>query len=79
MPLRVQTRCSLCEPCPDARLRPISAGGHCNQVNEDDVALCDCKPEPSGLGCGPNCLNRRLLMECSARFCQCGAGCQNQR
>lgn len=33
--------------------------------DEDDVMLCHCKlPYEGGPGCGPDCLNRVLNMEC---------------
>ena len=33
--------------------------------HEDDIMICNChKPRPGQLGCGPNCLNRLLNLEC---------------
>ena len=33
--------------------------------DEDDIMLCQCKPpQDGGAGCGPDCLNRLLNMEC---------------
>ena len=48
-------------------------------VTEDDVLICNCVRDPSGAGCGENCINRDVLVECDPAFCPCGAGCANQR
>ena len=33
--------------------------------HEDDIMICNCPtPRPGHLGCGPNCLNRLLNLEC---------------
>jgi hypothetical protein len=39
------------------------------QQDEDDIMICQCPrlwgpPDPSVTGCGPNCLNRMLNIEC---------------
>ena len=49
-------------------------------VTEDDVLICSCVPDPvTGLGCGDDCINRDVLVECDPAFCPCGSGCQNQK
>ena len=49
-------------------------------VTEDDVLICNCVPDPeTGLGCGDECINRDVLVECDPNFCPCGSGCQNQK
>jgi histone-lysine N-methyltransferase SETD2 len=49
-------------------------------VTEDDVLICTCEVNPeTGLGCGPECINRDVLVECDPAFCPCGAACQNQK
>ena len=49
-------------------------------VTEDDVLICACVPDPeTGKGCGPDCINRDVLVECDPAFCPCGDGCQNQK
>ena len=49
-------------------------------VTEDDVLICSCIPDPvTGAGCGDECINRDVLVECDPNFCPCGASCQNQK
>jgi histone-lysine N-methyltransferase SETD2 len=49
-------------------------------VTEDDVLICSCTPHPvTGAGCGDECINRDVLVECDPGFCPCGEGCQNQK
>ncbi|KAL6755278.1 hypothetical protein V8C86DRAFT_2681836 [Haematococcus lacustris] len=46
---------------------------------EDDVMICHCKPVwRGGDGCGPDCINRMLCIECVAGFCPCEDKCTNQ-
>ncbi|GMH36489.1 hypothetical protein BSKO_04357 [Bryopsis sp. KO-2023] len=44
---------------------------------EDDIMICQCRPE-NGKGCGANCINRVLNLECVPGYCACGDGCTNQ-
>ena len=47
--------------------------------DEDDVMVCQCPPPwRGGDGCGPNCLNRMLCIECTEDFCPCEQHCTNQ-
>jgi histone-lysine N-methyltransferase SETD2 len=49
-------------------------------VTEDDVLICSCVPDPvTGEGCGDECINRDVLVECDPNFCPCGSKCQNQK
>ncbi|GAB4814631.1 hypothetical protein N2152v2_001677 [Parachlorella kessleri] len=53
------------------------------QQDEDDIMICQCPrlwgpPDPKVTGCGPNCLNRMLNIECVTDFCPCGERCSNQ-
>lgn len=42
--------------------------------------VCQCTPpEEGGVGCGENCLNRMLSIECVAEQCPCGEACSNQQ
>ncbi|XP_042482254.1 histone-lysine N-methyltransferase ASHH2 [Macadamia integrifolia] len=46
----------------------------------DEVMVCHCKPPPVGsLGCGDECLNRMLNIECVKGACPCGDLCSNQQ
>ncbi|CAM6092174.1 unnamed protein product [Calypogeia fissa] len=46
----------------------------------DEMMVCQCKPpEDGGVGCGENCLNRMLSIECVAEQCPCGEACTNQQ
>ncbi|CAJ2667677.1 unnamed protein product [Trifolium pratense] len=46
----------------------------------DEVMVCHCKPSPEGkLGCGDECLNRMLNIECVQGTCPCGDRCSNQQ
>lgn len=46
----------------------------------DEVMVCHCKPPPVGqLGCGDECLNRILNIECDPGTCPCGDFCSNQQ
>lgn len=48
------------------------------EQDEDDIMICQCPrlwgpPDPSVTGCGPNCLNRMLNIECvTVRRCMGG-------
>ncbi|MEW5296794.1 MAG: hypothetical protein WDW36_000048 [Sanguina aurantia] len=47
--------------------------------DEDDIMICHCKPTwRGGDGCGPDCLNRVLCIECVPGFCPCEHKCTNQ-
>lgn len=42
--------------------------------------VCHCKPPKVGqLGCGEDCLNRMLNIECVRGTCPCGDLCSNQQ
>lgn len=42
--------------------------------------VCHCKPPSNGkLGCGDECLNRMLNIECVQGTCPCGDLCSNQQ
>ena len=42
--------------------------------------VCHCKPALDGrLGCGDECLNRMLNIECVRGTCPCGELCSNQQ
>lgn len=42
--------------------------------------VCHCKrPSDGQLGCGDNCLNRMLNIECVQSACPCGDLCSNQQ
>lgn len=46
----------------------------------DQMMVCHCKPPIDGsLGCGDECLNRMLNVECVQGTCPCGDLCSNQR
>ncbi|XP_068651991.1 uncharacterized protein [Aristolochia californica] len=46
----------------------------------DEVMVCHCKPVSDGsLGCGDECLNRMLNIECVQGTCPCGDLCSNQQ
>ncbi|XP_058786903.1 histone-lysine N-methyltransferase ASHH2-like isoform X1 [Vicia villosa] len=46
----------------------------------DEVMVCHCEPPPEGkLGCGDECLNRILNIECVEGTCPCGDRCSNQQ
>ncbi|XP_072969717.1 uncharacterized protein [Typha angustifolia] len=46
----------------------------------DEIMVCHCKPpEDGGFGCGDECLNRMLNIECVKGTCPCGALCSNQQ
>ncbi|GAX78574.1 hypothetical protein CEUSTIGMA_g6014.t1, partial [Chlamydomonas eustigma] len=47
--------------------------------DEDDIMICQCKPVwRGGDGCGPDCINRLLCIECVPGFCPCEEHCTNQ-
>jgi SET domain/AWS domain len=52
------------------------------QLDEDEVMICQCKPiwgtDTTTIGCGENCLNRMLNIECVAKYCPCGERCTNR-
>lgn len=48
----------------------------------DDITedVCECKPPKDGeKGCGPDCWNRSVFVECDPKRCPCGILCSNQR
>ncbi|KAE8647263.1 histone-lysine N-methyltransferase ASHH2 isoform X1 [Cucumis sativus] len=46
----------------------------------DEIMVCHCKPALDGrLGCGDECLNRMLNIECVRGTCPCGELCSNQQ
>ncbi|KAL4310218.1 hypothetical protein GQ457_01G028220 [Hibiscus cannabinus] len=46
----------------------------------DEIMVCQCKRPPEGkLGCGDQCLNRILNIECVQGTCPCGDLCSNQQ
>ncbi|KAI4307227.1 hypothetical protein L6164_030437 [Bauhinia variegata] len=46
----------------------------------DEIMVCSCKPPLAGqLGCGEECLNRMLNIECVQGTCPCGDLCSNQQ
>ncbi|CAN1176033.1 Histone-lysine N-methyltransferase ASHH2 [Linum perenne] len=48
--------------------------------NIDEVMICHCKPPVDGrFGCGDECLNRMLNIECVQGTCPCGDLCSNQQ
>eukprot|EP00198_Chlamydomonas_reinhardtii_P005407 XP_001694743.1 histone methyltransferase [Chlamydomonas reinhardtii] len=47
--------------------------------DEDDIMICHCKPVwRGGDGCGPDCINRMLCIECVPGFCPSEDKCTNQ-
>ncbi|MCO5556647.1 hypothetical protein L7F22_010198 [Adiantum nelumboides] len=46
----------------------------------DEQMVCMCKPPKDGsLGCGDDCHNRMLNIECVSQTCPCGDACSNQQ
>ncbi|KAH9308305.1 hypothetical protein KI387_036216, partial [Taxus chinensis] len=46
----------------------------------DEIMVCHCKlPEDGSYGCGDECLNRMLNIECVKETCPCGDLCSNQQ
>lgn len=46
----------------------------------DEIMVCHCKPPVDGsVGCGSQCLNRMLNIECVQGTCPCGDVCSNQQ
>ncbi|XP_039062638.1 histone-lysine N-methyltransferase ASHH2-like isoform X1 [Hibiscus syriacus] len=46
----------------------------------DEIMVCQCKRPPDGkFGCGDECLNRMLNIECVKGTCPCGDLCSNQQ
>ncbi|KAI5056550.1 hypothetical protein GOP47_0028368 [Adiantum capillus-veneris] len=46
----------------------------------DEQMVCTCKPPDDGsLGCGDDCHNRMLNIECVSQTCPCGDACSNQQ
>ena len=42
--------------------------------------MCQCAPpKPGEVGCGDDCLNRMLNVECLPQMCPCGSLCTNQQ
>ncbi|KAJ8762897.1 hypothetical protein K2173_023026 [Erythroxylum novogranatense] len=52
----------------------------CKTQTIDEIMVCHCKVSlDSGLGCGDECLNRMLHIECVRGTCPCGDLCSNQQ
>ncbi|XWS15178.1 hypothetical protein CRYUN_Cryun35bG0072000 [Craigia yunnanensis] len=52
----------------------------CKTQTIDEIMVCHCKQPPDGkLGCGDECLNRMLNIECVQGTCPCGDLCSNQQ
>jgi hypothetical protein len=50
---------------PDCRTACVGAGRAQQVLEDDDVMICNCKPRwRGGTGCGPDCINRMLCVEC---------------
>ncbi|XP_017421531.1 histone-lysine N-methyltransferase ASHH2 isoform X2 [Vigna angularis] len=46
----------------------------------DEIMVCHCKaPQEGKFGCGDECLNRMLNIECAQGTCPCGDRCSNQQ
>ncbi|KAG0625352.1 hypothetical protein M758_2G047800 [Ceratodon purpureus] len=46
----------------------------------DEAMVCQCAtPKPGEVGCGEDCLNRMLNVECLPQMCPCGSLCTNQQ
>lgn len=50
-------------------------------IKEEREALpeCMCSGKEAGGGCGEDCLNRCMLIECDLKTCPAGAACTNRR
>ncbi|CAG9465087.1 unnamed protein product [Pedinophyceae sp. YPF-701] len=52
------------------------------RVTDEDDMVCMCAPrtraDGSQFGCGSDCVNRQLFIECNAESCPCGTLCKNQ-
>ncbi|KAL4422425.1 hypothetical protein ABPG75_008622 [Micractinium tetrahymenae] len=52
------------------------------EQDEDDIMICQCKKiwatDTTTVGCGPECLNRMLNIECVEEYCPGGHRCSNQ-
>lgn len=52
------------------------------EQDEDDIMICQCKKvwatDHSSVGCGSECLNRMLNIECVEEYCPSGHRCSNQ-
>jgi len=49
-------------------------------LNLYQIMVCHCKASQEGkLGCGDECLNRMLNIECVQGTCPCGDRCSNQQ
>ncbi|KAJ7514756.1 hypothetical protein O6H91_23G058100 [Diphasiastrum complanatum] len=48
--------------------------------DNDDYVICHCKqPADGSPGCGDDCMNRMVSMECVPEICPCGEACSNQQ
>eukprot|EP00232_Nephroselmis_pyriformis_P009501 CAMPEP_0182881104 /NCGR_PEP_ID=MMETSP0034_2-20130328/16974_1 /TAXON_ID=156128 /ORGANISM="Nephroselmis pyriformis, Strain CCMP717" /LENGTH=416 /DNA_ID=CAMNT_0025014127 /DNA_START=198 /DNA_END=1445 /DNA_ORIENTATION=- len=48
------------------------------QIKADEVLVCDCEPPRDGsMGCGEDCCNRMLAVQCTPGYCPCGDQCGN--
>ncbi|KAG9065087.1 histone methyltransferase set2 [Linnemannia hyalina] len=61
----------------------IYRGANTGNSPVDDCLPCQCKFNPSRdprwKACGPDCINRNLLVECIEDDCPCGSYCLNRR
>ncbi|KAG0369543.1 histone methyltransferase set2, partial [Mortierella sp. AD032] len=61
----------------------IYRGANTGNSPVDDCLPCQCKYNPSRdprwKACGPDCINRNLLVECIEDDCPCGSYCLNRR
>lgn len=69
-------------PRPSVRqvLRNLFAHRKRKVVDEDDIMVCTCESVngESGAGCGEDCINRLMCIECTPGYCPCGEQCSNQ-
>lgn len=54
-----------------------------SKLHKSETSVCECRPPNSAkgqgrLGCGADCLNRRLRFSCDSRTCPCGDSCGNR-
>lgn len=61
-------------------LRNLFAHRKRKVVDEDDIMVCTCESvnAEGGMGCGEDCINRLMCIECTPGYCPCGERCSNQ-
>ena len=61
-------------------LRNLFAHRKRKVVDEDDIMVCTCERVhgETGAGCGEDCINRLMCIECTPGYCPCGERCSNQ-